>query len=237
VNAWFTYNTFKREGTSITTRNCSKGSTDRFKEYEVNLPEMIKINEKNVCSEGKQCCEFFKGTQSGVGWAIKKVQAIQDYATTGGCPDITNEKYAEMYVCSEIWTMYNCNTYFSKGKNNNARSFVRPCYDLGVNYLSACKLFITGTLVAATFDMKRYDPETYLKDKTAAQLLSLHSLYVQPDRVCNPYSYFFPETAIKSESPTSGGGSSSPTSGSSGGASGGAGVVSVVFSFAVAAMM
>jgi len=208
ANAWFMYSLFKREGTAITTRNCSKGSTDRFRDYTFKLPTEIKINNVNICKSGKQCCEMFKDTQSGTGWAIKKVDVIQDYQTVGGCTDITKEKYGEAYICSEIWPMYNCNTYFSKGKSN-ARLLVRACYDLGVNFLSACKLFKTGALVAATFTMKKYDTEEYLSKQSASQLMSMHSLYVSPDRVCHPYSYYFPESIKKTETPPAGGASAS----------------------------
>jgi hypothetical protein len=105
------------------------------------------------------------------------------------------------------------------------RQYMYPCYDSMYQHLMQCAAFRTAGYWSEFFI--KAEPEEYINDSTVPEQLAWFGVYNGPDRVCNPYSYYFPETAKGTSSSESAGSADDSSSG----------IVAVLFAVLLALMM
>jgi len=158
-----------------------------------------KVNGKAVCTS---CCEAQKGfvMEPAEKYAIFEGE-ISTVQSTGSCPMPNEATY-----CTYITFKLTC-LQALMGEKGDSRRQTWPCYDSQYNWLSSCPTFKANKLYnTLTKSIATFEHENYVNKLTAVENLVLNPLMKQPDRVCHPYSYYYPATK-KSD------GSSTPTLG------------------------
>lgn len=148
--------------------------------------------DKNVkwCKSKSECCEElqpFAGVR-----AFTKIGEYQKEAENNQCSSATlpltcNRLQFTAYLCQE--------QYISAGK----RLKVPLCPDHRMRYYASCKKItdLWGNM-ATKDDNALSEPATYKLKLTQRQVYESFSLTKSPDKVCKPYSYYFPAAAAKS---------------------------------------
>jgi len=171
------------------------------------------------CGEGSphpdDCCFEFadnKGrgpaTEIGYGnnahyWKIdyaQKTEDLKSFMKTSACKGIS-------YGAACSWggdRNHMCQNLYLSGSE---RLTVRPCFDTFMHFFSSCTIFVNSNPTSS-----KYEPSSYMAKLSGAQLVVVQSLYRAPDKVCNPYSYYYPSLFPSSSSTASSASSKSATS-------------------------
>lgn len=152
-------------------------------------PEMYfnKIADQTICPENN-CCKGTWGLttlfQAGICDAC--YQQISQGFTDGLC----DEMFGEEVYC----LMFNNGHNFGCNEQNispSDRQYLYACYDAVYHHYMGCKLY--------QVDGYKYreptEPTQYFEASTAAEVNAWNGLYWNGDRVCHPYSYYYPEQA------------------------------------------
>lgn len=154
-----------------------------------------KIAEIEICPADK-CCEhtwgllaFFNNEP-----LVANYEQLSSAHTDGLCDEI----FSEDVFC----LLYNNGHSFACHESfpsPSERQVVYPCHDSVYNYQMQCKLY-QGTGYKYRPET---EPEAYYDTMSAEQINSWNGLYMSPDRVCQPYSYYYPDTAKSGSSGSS----------------------------------
>lgn len=161
-----------------------------------------------MCEEG-ECCKHLYGFPTFFGYAPREDDYTREaeFFEGGMCDDIFSyEVYCHLFDGGLDFACYDVNLSASD------RLVVNACFDNYFRYLMQCKLYVTTGM---KWD-PAYDPESYTDSMSAEELNSWSALTTgRYDKVCNPYSYYHPESAAGSGSQSSSGNKSDDSSGGS----------------------
>lgn len=151
------------------------------------------VADVKICEEG-QCCKDW--------WNVltywNQDEPYQPYYDTigkvyedGGCDEMFGEHVYCMFMnsgqsqgCAEQYVTL------------TERQVLNPCYDSIWHHYSGCKLYtISGYIFRPSTE-----PVAYIEDSSADEVNAANGLYFCPDRVCKPYSYYYPEFAKSASS-------------------------------------
>jgi hypothetical protein len=149
------------------------------------------INDNKICEEG-ECCKDWYGTLSY--WPsdspyMPYYEEVSKSEADGGC----DEPFGEQVYCVFMnnGQQWGCNEQYV---TSTERSVTNPCADSFYNHYMGCALYkISGFLWRP-----KIEPEEYVAALSPAETNALNAFYFVPDRVCHPYSYYYPETAKSS---------------------------------------
>lgn len=173
--------------------NCTaKG--DAFLLSEETFPGIFKG--ETVCEKG-ECCNQWYGTYGFWGgdapdtWMLDKTETEYD---TGTCSDgITEPMYCLM---GEWWSHAGCiEAFVSESERVNSR--VVPCYDISVHWYFSCPVYKVAGII---FDDR--EPAVYNEESSPEENTAHSSFWHTQDKVCHPYSYYFPDFAKTSSTST-----------------------------------
>lgn len=135
-----------------------------------------------VCKIGS-CCSHLIDTPS---WGPSETwHSWLDNLVSGGlCKDAPHEEIYCIYAAGHA--QINC---LQMNINVLERLYVYPCHDFPSLYWLSCPLSKTAGQPEAT---GKLEPQSYYADMTPQQTIEIGAMHVFPDRVCRPYSYFYP---------------------------------------------
>lgn len=172
--------------------NCTRGENEKIMDKQF----LGQVGTDKIC-EVNNCCKDLIGLP---GTSLVSEPKVQTYSTwseiksSGSCPEAMSE---EMY-CT-IFSYGLSKTCMEQWVSVTDRLFVFPCYDTFVNYIQSCKLYkLTG------YYLPMYEPEDYWSKQSGEQNTAVTGLWDMGDKVCRPYSYFYPEFALADSSSDSG---------------------------------
>lgn len=151
------------------------------------------VGGKTVCTT---CCSSYVGIRVASAGKVKgKTGVLSDRVSVGGC----TASLSEAAYCGWTAWPHECLDYFDKGKTNS-RNVVIPCMDVYMRFLTSCKVFSASiaSFVKVSFPARRFEPEGFRAKLSSSQVMLIEAAAGFPDRVCNPYSYYYPDTAVKS---------------------------------------
>jgi hypothetical protein len=155
------------------------------------------VSDVTICEEG-ECCKGSWGASALFDVSSPYAPYYDDISKVeddGGCPEMFDEHvYCTFMAAYHPW---GCTNQFV---STSEREFVYPCYDSIYNHYSSCTLYKNvGTMWRPSIE-----PEAYIAQSSAEQINAVNGLFWVPDRVCHPYSYFYPDTAKTSSSGSEG---------------------------------
>jgi hypothetical protein len=158
-----------------------------------------KIAGKTICTD---CCKDVEGLLQLADMAPARETIIQTYVTVGSCGIPSEPAYCALSTAAS-----RCLEYFPGNDPNglgktNARRGTFGCYDNVYAWMMTCSLFKVKSLFLSTF-LTLWEPNAYLTTLTYEQLMVLEGIWVQPDRVCYPYSYYNPAVEQQVSTPSS----------------------------------
>jgi len=168
---------------------------------------------KTICEAGS-CCQdrighFRFGSVEGF------TERTDKLAVTGLCGDMFEDLYCGLV---DGHSTINCQEYVCSSGTCMVtdRLYTALCHDSAVLWALSCPTFKAAGMTFG-FNM---EPPLYMEKLTAVDQIVLHVMEYFPDKVCKPYSYFFPDTAATSNtdtetSETTDGSSETTTSGTS----------------------
>lgn len=166
----------------------------------------------DICSAG-ECCDHLIGLPKY--FPSSEQAAMHTYystvSDTGLCEAMTVPKYCLMVATHTQWNCYE--RFIDPG----TRLFLACCPDVAARYWLSCKLF-KNVAIENQGTQIIMEPAGYLAQMTAEGNLIYTAFTLAPDRVCHPYSYYFPDAAgndSSDSSDSSGSASGSSSSGSS----------------------
>jgi len=139
--------------------------------------------------EKDECCKDMVGLLAGLygNKVLDDEQVVESAIYKNGLCD---NLYDEQVMCG----------IFSRGLSTHCidqfithtdRLYVFACYDGYYAYLLNCKVYMASGLVGTV----GYEPEAYYGESTGEELNAWASVRLFPDKMCHPYSYYFPEFA------------------------------------------
>jgi len=149
-----------------------------------------KILEYTWC-DPEDCCKEYYGliAKRGTGPNPERHDKIQERFTGGVCD--YGETYHEAVYCAQVsddFTSWCSEQTISVTE----RAVVTPCYDHYMIWIfQACKLYKTTGNFVELFEPPVYTSLSTVQENQAAYLMK----YQMNDKICRPYSYYFPETA------------------------------------------
>jgi len=154
------------------------------------------IGSQTVSCTGK-CCQRYYGTLGYGQDMLKNHQLWAQQAQVGLCGQFLEANY-----CSEILTLaqYCTNRFLTPG----TRAWLHPCIDVTVAYLRTCKTYVSLGVSNLGKGIENAEPAAYVKSQTPEQQFTLYGLiWINSDKICNSYAYFYPSTAMLPPSATS----------------------------------
>jgi hypothetical protein len=149
-----------------------------------------------ICDEG-ECCKDTWGVYTLFDASSPYPPYYDDFGklyTDGGCSEMFGEEVYCTFMAA--YHQFACTNQFI---STTEREHVYPCHDSVYNHYMGCTLYKTVGVMWRPSE----EPEAYLEQNSAAQVNTLNGLFWSPDKVCQPYSYYHPETA-KTESSSAG---------------------------------
>jgi hypothetical protein len=147
------------------------------------------INSQSICAVGN-CCKQYIGLPKYSTDQMEWHSYTENRLSSAMCSDIDEEIY-----CLSVGGHFevNCYQYYP---SVDERLVMLPCYDFWLRYYLECKVFksaYTWMLVS--------EPPSYVDLITTEQAISIDVLTLLQDRLCHPYSYYYPLSS-SSESTT-----------------------------------
>jgi len=146
------------------------------------------VADVKIC-EVEDCCKEFLGLNAF--FSAEPMDQFYDRDAAifndGSC----DEMYSESLYCAKFdnGALRAC---YEQYEVYGERLLVGPCFDSLVDWLiNNCKLY----RVAGYNEDPFFEPESYNSEQTPEESISHTGLQVFPDRMCHPYSYYYPETA------------------------------------------
>jgi len=142
----------------------------------------------NAVYDGKtfECAEYVN-TQSVMPNSL--ADGMADIMLASSCPTPP-----EPFVCLIIFR--GISWCFDQYLSPSERLKIMPCVDIVPHFLSTCNIFIPFNNNRPT------EPDAYWSSMTVQQTLVADALWYDSDRVCHPYSYFFPDATAEQENQT-----------------------------------
>lgn len=147
------------------------------------------INSKTVCTN---CCPDVVG-QKVWGEDFGSYLSLIETATVNGvCDTVTHETYCVTCIAHAMLCIQH---FIDAGE----RTYVIACFDSVWHWLMTCSVFKTTGVVEL---VKGEDTLPYLNSLSAVEQFVVFGFQYYGDRVCLPYSYYFPEaTGVDPEKP------------------------------------
>lgn len=136
------------------------------------------------------CCDAYVGHDMFSADYEEYSKGFEGRVTSGACPTPNEAEFCVNVMLS----MKNCMEYYI---SPSERKFVLPCFSLTTAYLMNCKVFKLSGVIKW---IDRYEPPKRLAELSAADSIMIYALKEQPDRVCQPYSYYYPDDKPPSSS-------------------------------------
>lgn len=161
--------------------------TDRGNYIDENTYNFDTISGTKYCDSPEVCCEEHHG----------KLKYRPD---DSDAMDIDRELFEESYetgMCTSnlhqgaFCSLFNdyatvfCN---EQVVDDTERGILQTCFDSQLNFLTHCPVF-----KSVATKVEGVEPEAYIEAMTVDEWWSHSSMFWMPDKVCHPYSYFFPE--------------------------------------------
>jgi hypothetical protein len=146
-----------------------------------------KSGKQTVC-KSENCCKSLidsglpKYGNDQMDWAAW----LTDKVDTGLCGDIEIEEQYCIFTAGHMNT--NCFEYIPEPASG-ARPLTFPCHDVAVGYWLSCPAYKQGG-----FEYYDLEPKNYDDNLTVEQYVVLNSVWLQPDRICHPKSYYIPSS-------------------------------------------
>merc|ERR1711865_302424 len=147
------------------------------------------LGDAKICEVG-ECCKHLYGFPTY--FSAEPMANFNEHDGTVYAAGMCAEPYSEELYCTkqDNGLRYAC---FEQFLTDTERLHTFPCHDMFYNYLINCKLYAQTGYAEDTFA----EPESYTTSSSPDQLNAWTTVYMIPDKVCTPYSYFYPETATK----------------------------------------
>lgn len=190
-------NQWKRKGNAGTSasKNCSALIPTGGAKYSESSFYPDTLDGKKFC-DASTCCKHMNGMLINNPTRIPNTfKHTEDLMQVGLCTELASE----YHLCSySTWTSY-CIEYYIGGKTKNQRVNVLPCFDTSVRWLMKCPVFkkSSSSLRGASSILRDWDTDSYFALLSPEQVMVLYPTSKIHDRVCNPYSYYFPEEVEK----------------------------------------
>jgi len=171
--------------------NCTdehfQSATDDFVFSSRNFPGVMN-GEKINCNG--DCCSSFKyyNEYSFCTNSMEQLAFFSGVVVSGACDLPEEVLYCQI---TSTWQWYCNERYLSPVLRAGP---ILPCFDFGIRWMLTCRLLKIsglGSLIAA------YEPPGYIESTPVlGQFLILMLEFTSPDKVCPPYSYFFPDGSL-----------------------------------------
>ena len=153
---------------------------------------IVHLGKKVKCSP--VCCKhmvgkhlFLSNDQNKLLWDARMLD--------GMCPhDIPHEIYCSFWGYTAYYP-WGCNDTFI---SDTQRDFITPCYDYIAWWFSTyCKYYKVNGF-RDTWEHQGYEPSPYYDTLSAEQVNTNFAIFMAPDRICHPLTYYFPEAKVLS---------------------------------------
>jgi len=145
------------------------------------------VNSVKYCNVG-ECCKDLLGLGKYGDDQMSWHSWASDRAASGLCDAIAFEKQYCIEVGGHFQT--NCYEYFT---TPTERIYTMLCIDHFVRYWLNCPVFKQA--YSYTYADGAQDSSTYQKDCTISQAMTADTNFLNHDRICEPYSYYYPDDA------------------------------------------
>lgn len=147
------------------------------------------IDNEKVCEQG-ECCVDWVGTEGFWGGAVEDSYGKEWYETEAQAGICGADWTESLYCFSMGFDSHNAcqSTIVTPGTRINNR--VTGCYDTKVHFFLGCPVY-----VEAGFKYDSNEPANYYEASTPDQLIATGSIHLIGDKLCKPYSYYFPQYA------------------------------------------
>lgn len=159
--------------------NCTSKDAGDFSASSIST----KINGKTVC--GADCCSYMYGSPQWQKDMSQYVTGFEGMVTAGNCPTPSEHVHC-------MYSYRNQRNCLEQYQTPGARKYTFPCHDVTFAYFMSCKLY---KLSGMSTQISAFEPEPFMKTLTPLQTVWAAAVVEQPDRVCNPYNYFYPDEA------------------------------------------
>jgi len=210
--------------------NCTTGKDKHY--FDENTYGFDTVNGQKYCDSPKECCAHLNGKVKYFGDGDMLEYDLPD-AEESHEQGLCTESFHEGMFCSMFndYAIVSCNEQII---TDTDREIMSVCLDSILHYISHCPIFMSTKSISPG-----EEPLSYLENMTVDEFNGWNAVRNFPDKVCTPYSYFFPETgkdadAGKDDSENTDASGAAPASASASDASGAAAVVA---SFACLAMI
>lgn len=151
------------------------------------------VNGQSVCAPG-ECCDFLMGHPKFGEDQLEWQPWLDERAASALCEDIDEVTY-----CIMIGGHFQINCFEYWISVTERLAGVLPCYDTWILYLLTCPIYKQSY----TF-MLVWEPTSYVETLSAEEFITVDCVAFLQDRICKPYSYFYPEstTSTSTSSPT-----------------------------------
>lgn len=170
------------EALAVSKKNCTLTTA------EIDLSVLEVIDGKNMCTE---CCtKLFKAEDYLIftDFAAGSLAYFESVPQLGVC-DTPNEFVVCLYTIGNVG-----NACFQNYLSSAERTVTKPCYDFMAMFQFSCK-----TYQVAGYPDRKYDIEAYYLSMSPAEQGLMMSVFHAQDKVCYPYSYYFPDSVLESE--------------------------------------
>jgi hypothetical protein len=148
-----------------------------------------KSGEQTLCQVG-ECCKDWYGLDKWSDDAMSYHEWLNNLASFGLCEDTIEPIY-----CQLVDNHYRSNCYELR-PTPTTRAVSYGCPDAHMNYWLSCSVYKTVEM----FHGYKMEPQHYMDSETHEQKMLQEVAFQASDKVCNPYSYYFPDTAVDSTS-------------------------------------
>lgn len=136
------------------------------------------------CAQGG-CCSDFVGKPAYTLDPVSFHEKWNKYIQIGSC----TTSLPEAFYCAEIAYDWVC---FDRYVSAAERTHVEACYDLAYVYFRSCPVFRS---IGVNSENEAYETKLYLANLSPDESFVVYGVHTYNDRVCHPYSYYFPAAA------------------------------------------
>jgi len=157
------------------------------------------VDGSKYCDQG-ECCSHLIGKPKYGDDQMAWHSWANDRSSSGLCQPLGTE----VMYCLSVGGHYhlNCLGYLI---GPNERLVDHPCFDSFIRYWRDCAVFRQA--YAPNYSMGLQEPVSYMDRMSVDEMMTWDGSMLYPDRVCHPYSYYFPSEGSTGTESSSGTGS------------------------------
>jgi len=172
--------------------NCTARDNERYSSTYFST-RTVTMNNVQMC-EPSTCCKDFITPEMPLFLDFREtvVSDVAEKNQAGFCPDMDETLFCIMNFKDTSL----CNEYVL---SKSSRAYLTGCYDIFVVYMRQCPVFADGGV-----EDDKWEPDGYWAALTADQKMVVRSMgRPSADRICHPYSYYYPTADVPASSDAS----------------------------------